>query len=356
MLADYNPDRNSASFLDVPRYNGASPGPSTPSTPLSPVGSATGLSLMVNYIPSKFGSTLSSRKAYRNGAGQGPAVPKQGGGLAAFKSNENRIGGKDLRWTKFKWVLFFSNLLLTLYSLGAMIIILLTWFNVFEKSEIIRFGNHTELALSTTAAVLGLVTSLIGWAGILLNNRAFLAVYCLLTWITFIFIVAPGYLTFRKQNYSLEGKVNEQWSRRLGPVARMRIQSQLHCCGYFSPYVEATVTQTCYSRSVLPGCKKPYLDYQRHILGVFWKIAFSIVPAHLLVMIAALLCSNHVTYRFGKGMMPEAYRLNPDSMAVIMDQYAAQLAEQYGPEVANKVLEKSRSTMSLSTAYNSSPR
>jgi hypothetical protein len=51
----------------------------------------------------------------------------------------------------------------------------------------------------------------------------------------------------------------------------------------------------------------------------WFTIAFAIVPAHLLVMLAALLCSNHVTYRFGKGMMPEAYRL---SMAVIMDQYA----------------------------------
>jgi hypothetical protein len=34
------------------------------------------------------------------------------------------------------------------------------------------------------------------------------------------------------------------------------------------------------------------------------------------------LCSNHVTYRFGKGMMPKAYRLSMNSMAVIMDNYA----------------------------------
>ncbi|KAJ3531465.1 hypothetical protein NMY22_g8142 [Coprinellus aureogranulatus] len=53
-------------------------------------------------------------------------------------------------------------------------------------------------------------------------------------------------------------------------------------------------------------------------------------------MISALMCGNHVTYRFGKGMMPERYRLDMSSMAVIMDQYANQLAEQYGPEVANK--------------------
>jgi len=38
--------------------------------------------------------------------------------------------------------------------------------------------------------------------------------------------------------------------------------------------------------------------------------------------------------------MPKAYRLSPDSMAVIMDNYASQLAEQYGDDVASEVLAK----------------
>ncbi|KAG2008012.1 tetraspanin Tsp2 [Coprinopsis cinerea AmutBmut pab1-1] len=321
--------------------------------------STTGLSLSVNYLPSKFSGALLSRRSSRvdlggaGGGGDGKEVvdvPKSGGGTAAFKSNEQRIGGasgQKLRWTRFKWILFFTNLLLSLYSLGTFIVCLLTWFDVWKHAEVIRFGNRTELVLSTLASSLGILTSVIGWAGILLNNRMFLSIYTLMTWITFIFLVTPGYITYRKRTYNLEGKVNQQWSRNLGPVARTRIQNQLSCCGYFSPYVEATVTQTCYSRSVLPGCKLPYLSYQRRILQVFWKTAFAVVPAHLVVMVAALLCSNHVTYRFGKGMMPEAYRLNMDSMAVIMDQYAAQLADQYGPEVAHKVLERSRSNMNL---------
>ena len=33
-------------------------------------------------------------------------------------------------------------------------------------------------------------------------------------------------------------------------------------------------------------------------------IAFGRVPFHLLATLSALLCSNHVTYRFGKGMTP----------------------------------------------------
>lgn len=101
---------------------------------------------------------------------------------------------------------------------------------------------------------------------------------------------------------------------------------------------------------------------------------FSIVPVHILIILAGLLCSNHVTYRFGKGMMPKAYRLSMNSMAVIMDNYAtcvtslgvlllscrrlltktsfrfvycSQLAEQYGNDVASEILAKSRSGWQL---------
>jgi len=65
------------------------------------------------------------------------------------------------------------------------------------------------------------------------------------------------------------------------------------------------------------------------------------------VIITGLLCSNHITFRFGKGMMPKAYRLSMNSMAVIMDNYANQLAEQYGPDVATEVLNRSRSNLGL---------
>jgi hypothetical protein len=58
------------------------------------------------------------------------------------------------------------------------------------------------------------------------------------------------------------------------------------------------------------------------VLKRWYTVAFSLVPLHIIVMVAGLLCSNHVTYRFGKGMMPKAYRLGVDSMALIMENYA----------------------------------
>ncbi|KAG5650505.1 hypothetical protein H0H81_012005 [Sphagnurus paluster] len=354
-------DSNGGGPLNVP-YAGIAHGQSASST----------VSLSVNYLPSKFSATLlapggSLTRKRKGGKGDiDPGFPKQGGGVEAFRSGEARMGVDDdydapvfggknggkkkrLRWNRFKWILFFANICLTLYSLLSLIFCLLTWFNIWTHADIVRVGNQPELIVSTLAASFGVFTSLIGWAGVLLNNRSFLAVYTFFLWITFAFLVVPGYISYRRQAFNLEGKINAQWSRELGPQGRARIQTQLECCGYFSPFVEATVTQTCYARSVLDGCKKPYLDFERMVLRRWYIASFSLVPLHILVMLAGLLCSNHVTYRFGKGMMPKAYRLSLSSMAVIMDNYANQLAEQYGEEVASEILAKSRSNLHLDT-------
>ncbi|KAF8957828.1 hypothetical protein BDZ97DRAFT_1593524, partial [Flammula alnicola] len=343
------------------------------------------VSLSVNYLPTKFSQPRLASGGQRHRRPHGKKrrdlspgaglVPKMGGGVDAFRSGEARMGGPEdddederaedgggkprfgkgtpkktnrkLRWNKFKWTLFFTNLLLMLYSFVALVFCLLTWFNVWARADIVRVGNRTELIVSTVAACIGIFTSVLGWAGILLNNRSFLAVYCLLTWITFTFLLIPGYMTYKRRTFNLEGKVNAQWSKSLGSEGRLRIQNELACCGYFSPFVEATISSTCYARTILPGCKLRYLTFERMVLKRWYSVAFGLVPAQLLVMVAGLLCSNHVTYRFGKGMMPKAYRLSMTSMAIIMDNYATQLAEQYGLDVASEILKRSRSNLHL---------
>ncbi|KAI0095065.1 hypothetical protein BDY19DRAFT_879248 [Irpex rosettiformis] len=349
----------------------------------SPLMSSGGLpespSLSVNYLPSKFSNAVISKRR-KGGKGADYLVPKQGGGREAFKSNESRMPGEndddydgvDMfgakeggrtrprgRWNRFKWFLFVANTIFSAYCLTGLIACLLIWFNVWTHADIIRVGNRTELIITTTAASVGVLTSLVGWAGILLNNRAFLAWYSFLLWITFALLVTPGYITYKKRTFNLEGKINAQWSRQLGLEGRLRVQDQLNCCGYFNPFIEATVSQTCYARSILPGCKGPYIKFERTVLERWYAAVFGIVPAQIIVMVVALLCSSHVTYRFGKGMMPKAYRLNMNSMAIIMDNYANQLAEQYGNDVASEVIARSRSNLNLAAMptmpYNSSP-
>ncbi|XP_006463568.1 hypothetical protein AGABI2DRAFT_74007 [Agaricus bisporus var. bisporus H97] len=328
--------------------------------------SSSGMSLSVNYLPTKFSNSMlnqgtARRRARKKGDG-GMKVAKMGGGVDAFRSGEARMpvegdddydgvnltqGGwfknmKYMKWTKFKWTLFFANVILTTYTLIGLIVCLLTWFNIWDKADIIRVGNHPELVISTLAVSIGLFTSIIGWAGILLNNRSFLAVYNLFLWITFAILMAPGYLAYKRHSFNLEGKINAQWSRDLGADGRLKIQNLLQCCGYFSPFIEATVSQTCYARSVLPGCKLHYLLFERMVLRKWYTVVFVLAPVHVGIIIVALLCSNHVTYRFGKGMMPKAYRLSANSMAVIMDQYTSQLAEHYGHDVAMEVVGKAQ--------------
>ena len=254
-----------------------------------------------------------------------------------------RKTGKKMKWNRFKWILFCTNLCVrpipvsctpshlissyshaqfTIYTLTGLILLLLTWFNIFTHADVVRTGNTAELVLCTLAAVVGLLTSIIGWAGILLNNRSFLAVYTFLTWITFALLVIPGYISYKARAFNLEGKVNSQWSRDLDTSDRLIIQNVLGCCGYYNPFEEATVSATCYSRTTLPGCKARYLDFERIALKKFYTSVFCLAGVQIVIMVAALLCSNHVTYRFGKGMMPKAYRLSLNSMAIIMDQYA----------------------------------
>ncbi|KAH8833521.1 hypothetical protein DL96DRAFT_1456158 [Flagelloscypha sp. PMI_526] len=331
-------------------------------------------SLTVNYLPSKFPAIMLDPGPRRRKKGARNAnvlrEPKAGGGIEAFRTGESRMAEahndddgvnlgsgwlrkgvqgaaapRRLRWTKFKWILFFANILLTTYSILSLIFCLLIWFNVFTHADILRAGNSNELIVSTIAASLGILTAVIGWAGILLNNRMFLAIYTFMLWIVFAFIAAPGYLSYKRRTFNLEGKINAEWSQELGSDGRLRIQNQLQCCGYFSPFVEATVTQTCYSRSPLPGCKGPYKEYQDMVLKRWYLIAFSIVPIHIGVILAGLLCSNHVTYRFGKGMMPKQYRLDLNSMAVLMEQYANQLAEKYGAQTAAEIMARSRTNL-----------
>jgi hypothetical protein len=64
------------------------------------------------------------------------------------------------------------------------------------------------------------------------------------------------------------------------------------------------------------------MDFERFVLKRWYTVVFGLVPFQIAVIVVGLLCSNHITYRFGKGMMPKAYRLSMNSMAVIMDNYA----------------------------------
>lgn len=99
---------------------------------------ASGVSLSANYIPHKFSDAMLSGPIRRRKVDLGPNIPKVGGGIEAFRSgearmpgesdedydgvqsgwfgNKDRTTGRRMRWTRFKWILFFSNILVCFVS------------------------------------------------------------------------------------------------------------------------------------------------------------------------------------------------------------------------------------------------
>jgi len=78
--------------------------------------------------------------------------------------------------------------------------------------------------VSTTASAMMVFTALLGFSGIMLNSRPFLAVYTFLLWVCLGLMVSPGYIAYKQRTFNLEGKINLQWSRELGTDGRLRIQ------------------------------------------------------------------------------------------------------------------------------------
>lgn len=86
-----------------------------------------------------------------------------------------------------------------------------------------------------------LFTSLLGYVGIMLNNRAILSYYCLLLWPCFGLIAAVGYTAFRKNKWEIDRKLSFQWHRTLTPDGRSRIQANvknrnIHITSLFSDF------------------------------------------------------------------------------------------------------------------------
>lgn len=150
---------------------------------------------------------------------------------------------------------------------------------------------------------------MLGGTGVILNSRPILAVYTLALWPTFICLMAIGYITYRREAFALEHKLDFAWSQFYTPAGRLAIQDSLSCCGYYNALHDAIGTTRCYPRTILPGCKARLLRFERGHLKMVWQFVFGVAPFYVLCMICALTCANHITHRFGKGLTPKKYRL-----------------------------------------------
>lgn len=175
-------------------------------------------------------------------------------------------------------------------------------------------ADNDILVLITLCASLMLAAALVGTTGALLNSRPILALYALLLWPALLSLLSVGYLSYKRAVFALDRKLNLAWSEWYTPLGRLIVQDALTCCGFYDAVHEASFSARCVARTTLPGCKAPLLAFEYANLTTLWTTAFALLPLHLVNIVVALLCANHVTRRFGKGLMPKRYRLRAEDV------------------------------------------
>ncbi|KAH8822578.1 Tetraspanin family-domain-containing protein [Flagelloscypha sp. PMI_526] len=227
------------------------------------------------------------------------------------------FGACEGDWPMAKWFLILSVFTLFVYGAAGLWGVLSIWFRAYTQASLLLTISSDLVVLLTLASSIILFTALLGFVGTLLNSRPILALYALLLWPCFISILAPGYISYKRSTYSVERKLNEAWSRTYTNYGRLMIQSSLKCCGYWSSDHGAVPSSTCYSRTSIPGCKGPLMRFTQSSLRFVWMSTFSLVPLHVANILVSLLCANHVTKRFGKGVMPRKYWLTGIDLKII---------------------------------------
>ncbi|KAI0365335.1 hypothetical protein BV20DRAFT_954425 [Pilatotrama ljubarskyi] len=223
---------------------------------------------------------------------------------------ELRVG----RWTLHKWCLVLSVSTVFVYGAAGLICAILTWFRAWEHADVMYVADYDLLVLITLSSSILLFTFLVGISGALLNSRPILAVYAILLWPALISMLAIGYTAYKRSAFALDHKLNLAWSQWYTPLGRLVIQDALRCCGFYSALHEAAASKRCYPRTPLPGCKGKLWRFERANLATIWGTVFSLVPVHIMNIFVALLCANHVTRMFGKGITPKRYRLSGDDV------------------------------------------
>ncbi|KZV92563.1 hypothetical protein EXIGLDRAFT_614208 [Exidia glandulosa HHB12029] len=215
-------------------------------------------------------------------------------------------------WTWSKWILLVSVTTVFAYGIVGFTLILLTWFQGWLYCLILSTTDHPPPPpVLISATLLLLLTSMLGLSGTLLNSRPILAFYAILLFPAFIALLIPAYVSYKRATFDLERKMNLAWSEWWDDRAKSIVQNSLRCCGYYSPLHQAVFSKRCYPRvpPSVRGCKAALVAYESWALRKTYTALFALVPLHLVNIIVALLCANHVTSTFGKGLTPTHYRL-----------------------------------------------
>ncbi|KAF9300106.1 hypothetical protein BGZ74_008304 [Mortierella antarctica] len=197
-------------------------------------------------------------------------------------------------WTRSKWILLFSVILLLAYSAAALAITVLCMIGHFENSAVVMEFHGNLVYITLSASIVGLVTALVGLVGVLRENRIWLSWYNLMLWPVFCLYVSVGYIAFRREKNHLRNHLRDEWVHSYTRSQRLLVQRNLKCCGYQDPSFFGAYDMRCFPMTILPGCQHKYNVYEKDLLNACWTVSFTLVPIQLFIIITALLCSNHV--------------------------------------------------------------
>jgi hypothetical protein len=233
-------------------------------------------------------------------------------------------------WTIHKWWLIVSVAIVFVYGIACLICAVITWVRsedisfyleyiskgvpVLPQADVVYTADGDVLTLATFTGSLLIFSAFIGMAGIILNSRPLLATYTIFLWPSLISMVAIGFATYKRSTFALDHKLDLAWSQWYTPKGRLMIQDALHCCGFYDALHEAIPSKRCYPRTSLPGCKGSLYRFEKKTLEIISSAMLSLVLLHILNIIVALLCANHITNDFGDGMMPKKYRLSTNDI------------------------------------------
>ncbi|KAI7825994.1 Tetraspanin family-domain-containing protein [Gamsiella multidivaricata] len=217
-------------------------------------------------------------------------------------------------WTRSKVLLFLANSILLFYSVACTVVMVMswkgaTWSKPYLDSGIMMIANRNALYMMMVTPPFGIVIALLGYIGIMRQSRKVLSIYAILLWPLFAMFTSIGYICFRRNHVSLYQKLKFSWINEYTRDDRLIIQNALSCCGYRSLGDYPSYDIRCFPRAPLPSCESVFLQYQQDFLSSTSSAAFIILPLQLLVMIVALLCSNHIDnlYRSANPVIPKLY-------------------------------------------------
>ncbi|KAG0030932.1 hypothetical protein BGZ82_007198 [Podila clonocystis] len=198
------------------------------------------------------------------------------------------------RWTKSKWMLLFSSLLMLGYSAAVLVVAVGYQSGRFENAEVAVEFHGKIIHLAMAASIAGIATAAVGLYGIVRENRVWLSWYTFLLWPVFALYVAVGYEAFTGTQSNRRARLQKAWNNTYTREQRLIVQKNLKCCGFQDPSYFGAYDMRCFPMTNLPGCLHKYNQYEYNFLTTCWTYTFSIVPVQLFVMLVALLCSNHV--------------------------------------------------------------